>query len=122
LSSNYYEDANTAPPLSITNSHIIEKVGDDYNLKPHQKERIDALKEDLVRNNWDKILFHTSLEKNSEITTNDSNGNVHRIARINSEDGIYISARSIEINGKLDSTAVITNVEPIMDEILSKLV
>jgi hypothetical protein len=67
-------------------------------------------------------MFHTSLEKNSEITVNDSNNRVHRIARINSKAGTYISSREIELNGKLDSTAVITNVEPMMDEILSKLV
>jgi len=66
-------------------------------------------------------MFHSTLEKESEISTSFKN-ETYRIAKINTDKDLYISNKSIDVNGKLDSTAVIRDVEPMLDDILSKLV
>jgi len=66
-------------------------------------------------------MFHSSLEKDSEMVASHGSES-YKVARINAEGASFISNKPIEVNGKLDSTAVVTDVEPILDEILSKLV
>jgi hypothetical protein len=66
-------------------------------------------------------MFHSSLEKESEMVASHGSES-YKIARINAEGASFISNKPIEINGKLDSTAVIRDIEPMLDEILSKLV
>lgn len=99
----------------------ITRNGDEYIYKDYQKERIEALKKDAEVNNWTGVMFHSSLEKDSEIVTN-VNSNSYKIAKINAQAGLYISSKEIEVNGKLDTTAIILNIEPVLDDILSKLV
>jgi hypothetical protein len=66
-------------------------------------------------------MFHSSLEKESEIVASYGSES-YKIARINAEGASFISSKAIDLNGKLDSTAVIRDVEPILDEILQGLV
>jgi hypothetical protein len=103
-------------------SFEIERGSDDsFIYKDFQLDRINALKEDAKKNNWNGVMFHSSLEKESEIVASHGSES-YKIARINAEGASFISNKPIEINGKLDSTAVIRDVEPMLDEILSKLV
>ena len=126
-SNNFYEGVNEgdeikfpSPSLSGQDFQIV-KEGDNYKYKDYQINRIKALKDDAAKNNWDGVMFHTSLEKESEMTVSQGSHN-YRIAAINTQGTTYISSRPIELNGKLDTTAVITDVEPMLNEILSKLV
>lgn len=126
-SNNFYEGVNEgdeikfpSPSLSGQDFQIV-KEGNNYKYKDYQINRIKALKDDAAKNNWDGVMFHTSLEKESEMTVSQGSHN-YRIAAINTQGATYISSRPIELNGKLDTTAVITDVEPMLDEILSKLV
>lgn len=97
--------------------YYIERVGNDYKYKSYQQNRIDALKEDLESNGWTGIMFHSNLKKDTEIS---SRG--YKVAQVKAEDGSFLSDKTIDINGKLDTTAIVVDIEPIMDEILSKLV
>jgi len=66
-------------------------------------------------------MFHSSLEKESEIVASYGSES-YKIARINAEGASFISSKAIDLNGKLDSTAVIRDIEPMLDEILRGLV
>ena len=75
----------------------------------------------MMKHKWDGIMFHTSLLKEGEITVSHSNKS-YTFLRINAEESSYISGHDIMINSKLDTSACITDVLPVIDEILSKLV
>ena len=117
----YYEDENSSPSLHGQNFSIERGPDESFIYKDFQLDRIDALKKDAKKNNWDGVMFHSSLEKDSEMVASHGSES-YKVARINAEGASFISNKPIEVNGKLDSTAVVTDVEPILDEILSKLV
>lgn len=110
----------SSPSLSGQEFEII-KTEDGYEYKDYQIDRINALKEDAERNGWSGVMFHTSLEKENELISSQG-AKSYRVIALKTQDATYISSREVELNGKLDTTAVITDVEPMLDEILSKLV
>ena len=117
----YYEDSNSSPSLSGQDFYITKDGDNNFTYKDYQIDRINALKEDAKKNNWNGVMFHSSLEKESEIVTS-YGPESYKIARINAEGASFISSKAIDLNGKLDSTAVIRDVEPMLDEILQGLV
>ena len=117
----YYEDENSSPSLNGQDFQITKGKDGSYVYKDFQLGRINALKQDIQKNNWNGVMFHSSLEKESEIVTNYGSES-YKVARINAQGASFISSKPIEVNGKLDSTAVIRDVESMLDEILSKVV
>lgn len=84
--------------------------------KDFQQPKIDALIKDAESNNYTGIQYYTPLANSSENIAVKG----FLFAKVNAEDDTKISKRSYEINGKLETTAVIRDVEPILDEIIKK--
>ena len=84
--------------------------------KDFQQPKIDALIIDASNNNYTGIQYYTPLANSSENIAVKG----FTFAKVNAEADTKISKRSFEINGKLENSAVIRNVEPILDEIIKK--
>jgi hypothetical protein len=79
FSGEYYETPNTGPDergIEIVGSAPLRdqefqiKRGEDgsYIYTEHSKPRVEALIKDAQRHNWEGVLFHLSLEKETEFT------------------------------------------------------
>ena len=84
--------------------------------KDFQQPKIEALIKDATNNKYTGIQYYVPLANASENISVKG----HTFAKVNAEDDTKISKRSFEINGKLETTAVVRDVEPILDEIIKK--
>lgn len=84
--------------------------------KDFQQPKIDALIKDATNNKYTGIQYYVPLANASENISVKG----FTFAKANAEDDTKISKRSFEINGKLETTAVVRDVEPILDEIIKK--
>ena len=84
--------------------------------KDFQQPKIDALVKDASNNKYTGIQYYVPLANASENISVKG----FAFAKVNAEDDTKISKRSFELNGKLETTAVVRDVEPILDEIIKK--
>ena len=81
-----------------------------------QQPKIDALLVDAANNNYEGIQYYSKLAGASEniIVKGFS------FAKVSAEDDTRVSKRSYMINAKLETSGVIMDVEPVLDEIIKK--
>ena len=84
--------------------------------KDFQQPKIEALIKDAKKGKIEGIHYYVPLANASENISVKG----FAFAKVSAEDDTKISKRSFEINGKLETTAVVRDVEPILNEIIKK--